>query len=417
MSNNSLPSLCSAPWFQIHSEPNGTINPCCYYDIEKPIGNWNDAGIMDIYNSDNWNKLRSDFLDGKKPAGCSKCWKEESAGVISARQRWNNQYKMMRKTDNLVEEVKNNTNTDGSVKTPIIGTVDLIYSNLCNLSCRSCGPQLSTGWYADTIKYYGIKMHGPITNGSNKDLEQDTKRLVDAMDPHGEIHFSGGEPLMHPEHYDLLKYLIENNKTDVYLRYNTNLTVFTFKGKSVFEILEPFNNVILIGSIDAMGEQGEYIRKGFEWDRAIEWVKTAQEKLPKARIGISTVYSLLNSYAAIDLCKYLIENKLETGGGYHLNMLHTPDWYHTSLLPKHVKEELRVKIDELIEWINIHGKQNGVSMLDLLIDHWTNARNLMMEDPMYSIDKFWEMNIKLDEIRNEKFQDVFPELYEKLTKP
>jgi hypothetical protein len=33
---------------------------------------------------------KQDFLDGKKPEGCSRCWKDEAVKVESKRQRdWN----------------------------------------------------------------------------------------------------------------------------------------------------------------------------------------------------------------------------------------------------------------------------------------------------------------------------------------
>ena len=68
---NKLPdNFCSVAWLQIHSEPDGDVSPCCYYDLQKPMGNWGKQELINIYNSDNWNQLRKEFLNGERPSGC-----------------------------------------------------------------------------------------------------------------------------------------------------------------------------------------------------------------------------------------------------------------------------------------------------------------------------------------------------------
>ena len=49
---NKLPdNFCSVAWLQIHSEPDGDVSPCCYYDLQKPMGNWGKQELINIYNS------------------------------------------------------------------------------------------------------------------------------------------------------------------------------------------------------------------------------------------------------------------------------------------------------------------------------------------------------------------------------
>lgn len=48
-----------------------------------------------------------------------------------------------------------------------------------------------------------------------------------------EIYFTGGEPLLMVQHYTLLDVLLAHGKTDVLLRYNTNFSTFSYKGKSI----------------------------------------------------------------------------------------------------------------------------------------------------------------------------------------
>jgi radical SAM protein with 4Fe4S-binding SPASM domain len=408
---NKLPdNFCSVAWLQIHSEPDGDVSPCCYYDLQKPMGNWGKQELINIYNSDNWNQLRKEFLNGERPSGCKKCWKEEDSNVVSMRQRFNEKYAKDTPTDFISE-----TNSDGSVKNVKLGTIDLTFNNLCNFSCRSCGPYLSTSWYSDSIKLNGpnSKLSGVIDATVAQHRQSDLEYLIDGIAEDGEIHFSGGEPLMQKEHYDILNLLLAKNKTKVRIRYNTNLSTYGLGKQNVFDLLEKFDNVYILGSIDAIGEQGEYIRKGFDWKVALEWLDTAKKRLPNSGIGISTVYSIMNCYAAIDLCKYVFENQLAKNGGYHLNMVHSPVYYRTCLLPKHMKEDVTEKINELLAWIEANDELVRISdPSKLVIGHWKNAINFMNStDESNNLYKFFHVNNKLDTIRDESFEKVFPELY------
>jgi hypothetical protein len=176
--------------------------------------------------------------------------------------------------------------------------------------------------------------------------------------------------------------------------------------------------VFIVGSIDAMGKQGEYIRKGFDWLAALEWLKTCKEYLPKADYGVSAVYSLFNASASVDLHRYMCESKLFKRGdganfGFYLNTLHEPYWMRTTVLPEDVKREVTTKIENHINWLT--ETQDHDFHYDVFTDHWRNAITLMnSKDDTAIIPKFYEETRVLDDIRNEKFEEVFPELHERM---
>lgn len=425
--------FCSVPWLQIHTEPDGKVFPCCYYsfDSEHHLGNWNDEKIIDIFHSDKWNSLRKDFLDGNKPSACKRCWKEEDAGIMSMRQRFNERYSNFpdytnQNGYNKLQDITSETNSDGSVNNIKLATIDLIFNNLCNLKCRSCGPGLSTTWIPDEIKL-GRAKYTPVsllTNETVTHMKDDLLKLVEMTDPYTEIHFSGGEPMMQEDHYLFLKLLIDMGKTQVKIRYNTNLTTYTLKDYNAFELLKNFDNVFIVGSIDAMGREGEYIRKGFSWEGALEWIKTAREQLPKADYGISSVFSLLNCLAAVDLHRYMCENDLfklddpilgTRNFGYYLNTLHGPPYLKTTLLTRELKDEVADKINKHIEWL-IETQPHDFGR-DVAIDHWKNAITYMnSEDETNKIPEFYHETRLLDGIRNENFEEVFPHIHNSLKK-
>ncbi len=91
----SLPEkICILPWISIETSPVGTARPCClatdeitYYDefgVEHKY-NLNTHTLEEIYHSRYMQLLRRDFLYGRKPTTCQRCWDEEAAGRVSKR--------------------------------------------------------------------------------------------------------------------------------------------------------------------------------------------------------------------------------------------------------------------------------------------------------------------------------------------
>ena len=238
------------------------------------------------------------------------------------------------------------------------------------------------------------------------------------IDPYTEIHFSGGEPMMQEDHYQFLELLIKLNKTDVKIRYNTNLTTYKLKNYHAFELLQKFDNVFMVGSIDAMGIQGEYIRKGFSWEGALDWIKTCKEYLPNIDYGISSVFQVLNASAAVDLHRYMCEDDLfrrkdGSNFGFYLNTLHEPRWLRASILPPDYKKEVTDKINAHIDWL----EQTQVKDFHFykFVEHWTSAINMMNSvDQTHIIPHFYKKTLELDNIRDESFEEIFPELHARM---
>ena len=419
--------FCSVPWLQIHTEPDGKVFPCCYYSHEQKhdLGNWNQKKLKDIFYGKRFNDLRKEFLDGKRPEACNRCWKEEDSGIVSMRQRFNDRYSEFpdyhnSNRYNKLKDIIITSNEDGSVENIKLATIDLIFNNVCNFKCRSCGPGLSTSWVMDTLKMGNTVPGNLQTNNKIAHMEADLVDLVNMVDPYTEVHFSGGEPMMQEEHYEFLQLLIDMGKTNIKLRYNTNLSVYTLKNYNAFEMLSKFDNVFIIGSIDAMGLQGEYIRKGFDWEKALNWIKTSKELLPKADYGISAVYSLLSADAAIDLHRFMCESDIFTKHngekfGFNLNVLHEPYYLRTTVLPEESKKRISDKIDEHIKYL----EETQIKNFDynVYMDHWINAKTLInSKDESNFIKDFYEHTDRLDQIRDEKFEEVFADLHKELSK-
>lgn len=423
LENDKFPEhFCSVPWLQIHTEPDGKVMPCCYYshDYRHKLGNWNEDKIVDIFHNDKWNQLRKDFLEGKKPDACTRCWKEEDSGIDSMRQIFNKRYSEFPDHTNQnnydkYKDIVKYTDADGSVKRIKLATIDIIFNSLCNFKCRSCGPGLSTSWAVEVMKM-GLPVKASLlTNTKIPHMTSDLIDMVNMCDEFTEIHFSGGEPMMQEEHYEFLQLLIDMGKTNTKIRYNTNLSVYQLKQYNAFELLSKFYNVFIIGSIDAMGPQGEYIRKGFDWQVAQDWIKASREQAPNANYGVSAVYNVFNCEAAIDLHRHMCESDIFTNNNgskfnFNLNVIHAPIWMRTTILPPKTKQRVSEKITEHLKYL----EDTQVKNYDYYhyVDVWKNAMIMMnSKDETNLIPLFFRETQKLDTIRNEDFKILFPELH------
>ena len=138
--------FCVLPWVSLEASPIGTVRPCCLADDELV----DDAGhkfslltanFNDIQNSGSMQRLREQFLAGKQPQTCRKCWNEERAGRTSKRMHTINRLK------HSIAHVDWNTEAK-----PLM-FLDLKLGNICNLKCRICGSWSSSQFAAEELSF------------------------------------------------------------------------------------------------------------------------------------------------------------------------------------------------------------------------------------------------------------------------
>ena len=78
-----------------------------------------------------------------------------------------------------------------------------------------------------------------------------------------EIYWVGGEPLMYDMHWWALEEMTTNGSAkNCYLRYNSNLSRVSYKGKNLYDYLPQFKDWLMCASIDGTGDIVEFIRQG-----------------------------------------------------------------------------------------------------------------------------------------------------------
>lgn len=364
--------------------------------------------MKEIWNQNGFKNLRINMLNDVPSEGCKKCYEQEKNGFFSMRYDANKTY------GHHINEI-DQTEVDGTHPDFKIRYWDVRFSNLCNFSCRTCGPIFSSNWYNDHVKLYNRK---PDVLGRDMGRVEYTAGNEDAMLeqmlPHipylEQVYFAGGEPLIMKEHYFMLEKLIEHNKNNIRILYNTNFSELRFKDKHVFEYWKHFKDVSVGASLDASGPRAELMRKGTNWDQTVKNRQRMIEEVPHVDFYINATISAMNVLHILDFHKEWVELGLLKPSDFNINILQGSEWYRVDIFPKKFKDEVIIPAYEKhIAWLEPQDKlqraTNGFKSVINFIKATDNAH-------LYAT--FISETNKLNSIRNENFWNTFPELQQVL---
>jgi radical SAM protein with 4Fe4S-binding SPASM domain len=393
-------AFCILPWTHMSLQPNGDLQTCCHFDRKSPTGNLSNSSVEELWNSASLRSVREQMLAGKMPSGCWECKELDKGGTESLRKRSNWKYLKHH------WEVVKKTESDGSLPKLNIVSLNLRFSNKCNLRCRTCKPANSTGWYRDA------KLLG------HQDVPDDTvvakpkgESFLEQIKPHlhtlESVHITGGEPLQIDEHYELLSLLLKEKLTHVHLDYNTNLSKLIYGKFDIIKLWKKFEKVSIDASLDGSEARGEYLRKNLSWSKAVANVRRIRTETPHVNLGVHATLSLMNALHLPDFHKYLVEEDLIPPHRFVINPLMGPRIFRAQLLPSTLKSLVRSKYENHIENF-IRPRLGENSRLE---DAFRRALVFIMaQDQSKFIPEFLKSTIALDFIRNENFFEIFPEL-------
>ena len=397
-------TFCMLPWMHMHAFPDGRAYPCCLADYWHPVGDLRKNTMKEVWNQDKYKDMRKNMLAGKECKECTKCYEQETNGFFSMRNDSNRNY------GHHIKEVENTT-ADGEHEEFKLRYWDVRFSNLCNMKCRSCGPIFSSQWYNDHVKLY--KRVPDVLGRDMARIEYTTGNeddMINQMLPHlphlEQVYFAGGEPLIMKEHYFMLEKLVELNKTDVRIQYNTNFSEMRYKDKHVFDYWKKFKNVSVGASLDGMGPQAELIRKGTNWQQTEDNRMRMMEEAPHVDFYVSATVSVMNVLHILDFHKEWVSKGLIAAKDFNINVLQGPEWYRIDILPTWFKEEVVYPAyEEHIAWLEPQ------DTLQRATNGYKSLLNMMRAtDNSQDFEKFKREIYILDKLRDEQFWDTFPEL-------
>ena len=438
-------TFCVLPWIHFATRPNGDMRLCCNANssgagTDHEIGlvknetgrpaNFGRETPMSAWNNEYMKDVRLTMLEGKIPASCAKCHKEEFNGVASKR-IW--------ETGTWVEdgidlpELIKQTEEDGTVPESLV-YLDLRLGHTCNLKCIMCSPHDSSMWVADHKKVYPIFQAKELKEQMawNSDTfdnywyeNPDFWKEMYAQIPNlKQVYFAGGEPLLIKEHKLFLEEIIRQGYADkILVRYNTNGLLVN---DEIIELWKKFKKVKVGFSIDAVGDRNYYIRYPSDWDTIERNLHKLDNTPDNIQVSIATAIQILNIKHLPELAKWKIQQNfkkvnfenvtggIEAGGGIvNMHLLYIPTFLSIRCLPEYDKEQVRKSFADLATWLYANyrqdedfWKQNPYGW-----KRWQAVLDFMdAEDHSAQLPAFVEYIEKMEAVRGTNFVKTFPEL-------
>lgn len=364
--------FCILPWVSLEASPIGTVRPCCLADDELT----NDAGekfslltanFGDIQNSSSMKKLRKQFLAGEQPQTCRKCWNEERAGRTSKR---------MHTLNRLKHTV---TDREWTVDAKPLMFLDLKLGNICNLKCRICGSWSSSQFATEEISFLPRdeqkKSHAYTMLRAGawpKENESFWQEIDSVLDDIRYIEFTGGEPFMIEQHFDMLQGIVDRGIAhQVEIHYNTNGTQYPGQAEQIWK---HFKTVEIAFSIDDTGSRFEYQRSNAVWSQVCENLdrfRDLKEMHSNIQLQICATVNVFNVRYVDQLAEWIDRNS-EGFDFVYWNIMHDAWYFSIATLPDTVKaavtqhlqqstipKQYRTEFDRIIEFMNRGASTDG----------------------------------------------------------
>jgi len=309
-------SMCLRPWTQIYVSPKGIVKPCCVSELFLNTNAKDVSSFTQLYNDQKMIDLREQLLKGDKPTSCNACWQAEQYGKESHRTGYNHTHR-----DRLLAIDYESNSAEN------IFVFDLSLGTVCNLACRICNSWSSSKWAAELI-------------ASDIDVDQNKARLqagrwaetnhafwyeFEKWLPQTEfLDFAGGEPLMNPLHWNVLKLAVDKGfAKNISLRYNTNGTVMPTVEQ--LALWKQFKHVKIDISIDDIEQRFEYQRHHAKWSDLVHTVSCFKNACTNnMTINASVAINLYNVFYIPELCVWLSQQDFDSV------------WFNQVITPKHL---------------------------------------------------------------------------------
>jgi len=285
--------------------------------------------------------------------------------------------------------------------------LDLKLGNICNLKCRICGSWSSSQFAAEEIAWtpreeqkqtyaYQMLRAGNWPRQNEHFWKQFDQYLSDIR----YIEFTGGEPFMIQEHFDMLQNIVDRGVANqVEIHYNTNGTHYP---ESAPAIWQHFKTVEIAISIDDVAERFEYQRTNAVWIEVLQNVqrfKQLRNRMPNIQLQCCITVNVFN----VRYLRHVADWAAYQGFDFvYWNMLHDAPHWSIAHLPASAKhaitaylnncyppEQYRNEFAHIRDFMNNGVATNGVELCRRIAD--------------------------LDRKRNQNFSAVFPEMAEILS--
>jgi organic radical activating enzyme len=347
------------------------VRPCCLADDELVDNEGKKFSLLtadfaDIQNSNSMQTLREEFLAGRRPQTCRKCWNEERAGRKSKRMHTLDRMKHMGISSEWTTDAK-----------PLM-FLDLKLGNICNLKCRICGSWSSSQFATEELN----DMHPDEDKKKShaytmlragawpRENQQFWQEIDQVLGDIRYIEFTGGEPFMIDQHFDMLQGIVDRGIAhQVEIHYNTNGTQYPERGP---EIWRHFRTVEIAFSIDDLHERFEYQRTNAAWaevEANIARFRLLRAAMPHLQLQCCSTVNVFNVRYIDELAQWIVQQGFDF---VYWNMMHDAWYFSIGCLPDSAKAvisqhlrsanvppEYREEFDRIVDFMNNGASTDG----------------------------------------------------------
>jgi sulfatase maturation enzyme AslB (radical SAM superfamily) len=376
--------FCPLPFVSVEATPLGKARACCLSLDDIPDIDLRQHTLEEAFNSQYMTELRHNFILGQHTTNCQRCWDEEAAGRVSKRMH-------------SIAKLNSVGIADPQFSSPSkLQFIDLKLGNICNLKCRICGSFSSSKWAAEelAIRPNNRTARENLANGRwVRESSRFWENLQELIKHVKYFEFTGGEPFLISEHFDLLAVAtMLGYSKNISIHYNTNTTVVPQLG---LDIWPSFKHVEIAFSIDDLGARFEYQRYGAEWSKTQDnlncffQLKNSSDNID---LQLCLTVNALNFFYIDEMCAWVAEQKFDH---VYFNVLHDAAHFSIKNLNDVAKKMIHTKFD----------RYNGPYAGEI-----ANLLNFMDQGSSSDCSRLVKVLKQSDNQRGQKYSDHHPEM-------
>jgi sulfatase maturation enzyme AslB (radical SAM superfamily) len=228
-----------------------------------------------------------------------------------------------------------------------------------------------------------------------------------------ELYFAGGEPLLIPEHYKILEFMVETGAAKLcVVRYNSNGLELPEK---LFDLWKHFKEVKFNFSVDSVGERNDYIRYPSKWQDVVNNLKRLDDTPNNITVNIACAIQLMNVLNVTELVHWKESMNFKKinlppygAGLIGTHLVYLPSYLNVRVLPLSLKKIVQKRIEYFCSrkiydsefTNNPYGQQRWLGLVQYM----------MAEDWSKKLPVTVEYLEQCDQQRGTNFRTIFPEL-------
>lgn len=402
--------FCPAKWTELFLYLNHGTSNSCHHPIPHEIP----AELLDnpmvLHNTPHKLEQQRLMIEGQRPTECHMCWHIEDISDDSISDRF---IKSMKWKDDIA--------TLQVDPTHIPKFIEVVFDNVCNLSCSYCDSGSSSIW-ANKISKDPLLLETDYRNLYSKVYitpGQSRPEYVDAWNKWWPqirhtvevLKISGGEPLLSKHFWKFLEGL--GSAPQLSFSINSNLNVEPVWLDRLASHAGSLNSIRIAASIDSTDSIAEYVRQGLDFDlfknNVVHWCETTPDNCYinlQSTINILSVWGLQKK---LDLAVELRNRYPKKVVEFYSTLVRFPEFQSVTLLPDELKHGLA---QQLSDWLSANTSAlttNEQSYVGKIVDYLSNDSK-----PLHQLE---QDKLKLDLVKFLKYyskssqkniEDVFP---------